>query len=1118
MHHADGQLRFSPSDLAAFMESRYVSWMTRYDLERPGELSRDTPDPMLDLIRRRGREHEKSVLETLRAEGRTVVEIGDDAVEATRRALRDGADAIYQAALTDGLFFGQCDFLLRRDGESGPGSFCYEPLEAKLARRAKPTAVIQLCCYASMLEPLQCARVGAVELALGDGQRVRLSHADLRFFFASLRQEFVDFHREFDFDTTPEVEPGVRLTPWKTEAEAHLLRTDGLARVADITAAQIRRLRQGGIATRAALASHDGSPVTGILPMTLERLTRQARLQVDSEETPRPAYELVPPQRLRSGPDLTALPDPSSLDVYFDLEGYPMESTSLEYLWGAESAGGFQGWWAFDDSQEREAFIGFMRWVLERIERDPSMRVYHYGAYETNALKRLASRHATLEVELDAMLREGRFVDLYRVVRNGVLIGTPSYSLKHVERLYRESREAEVESALDSVVRFDDWIQSGQPADWQRSDILAQIRRYNRDDCESTAELATWLRAQREQRVAGAGAPLPERVETERARQDRERREGVLAELRQSTGGRAALAPLLAQLLEFHRREDRPAWWAFFEQAAKTEEQLFEDFNCLASLYYRRPARDAGNSRTFRYDFDPVQHTKIDAGSGCFIDGDLDLQVQVTAMAHEQGAVRLEFPIPTWNRLGRSAPRKISLIPRDSYRTDTISRSILILAQRYAKTGALPRALAHFLERRAPEIEGHEDGPLVRANETATDAVPRLCAALRNSSLVIQGPPGSGKTTSAARAIVGLLESGATIGVASNSHKAILNVLAKCVELGPAELRPLKSGGNGDDPFFRRYPTVRHITTTAAAGLLERHGLVGGTAWLFCRDDFEGQLDYLFVDEAGQVPLANLVGMGRSARNLVLVGDPVQLPQPTQGAHPGESGCSTLEYALDGAATIDPAAGVFLDRSYRLHPVLCRTISDAFYDGRLRSAPGCENRIVRIDETLEADVRGAGLAFVPVIHEGNTQTSIEEVEKISTLVERLASCEVTGIDGRVSGRLGLDGILVVAPYNMQVRALRRALPDEVRVGTVDRFQGQEAPVVVISMCASDASHSPRGLNFLLDPNRLNVALSRARSLAVVVGNPGLVCARARTIEAMERINLFCRILSEGRLR
>lgn len=1102
------------------MESRFVSWMTRYNLERPGELVRDPDDSMLDLLRRRGREHELSVLDSLRTEGRRIVEMPDsgDAFAATRRALHDGADVIYQAALSQGPLDGYCDFLLRRDGASRLGPFHYEPLEAKLAHQAKPAAVIQLACYAAMLETVQGARVRVLHLALGNGERVRLNHADQRYFYDFLRQEFFAFQQDFDPEAMPEAEPGVRLSPWGTEARTRMLAADGLAQVADITAVQIRRLRQAGVSTRAALAGHDGRPVMGILAPTLEKLTHQARLQLASQGQPRPVYELLPALTRGRGPELASLPDESRLDVYFDLEGDPLEAASLEYLWGAVDAEGFTEWWAFDADQEREAFEAFMRWVLDRRARDASMHVYHYGAYETNVLKRLAARYETLENELDTLLREERFVDLYRVVRNGVRIGEPSYSLKNVERLYRDQRDAGVETAVDSIVQYDLWVQSGQPPDWRRSEILAVIRQYNREDCESTRDLAVWLRRQRKSVGGAASGDAPERSESEQRRQARKLRDGLLAQLQASAGTRAPFAPLFAQLLEFHLREDRPAWWVFFDQRAMSEEQLIEDFNCLAGLRYKRPAKDAGNARTFRYDFEPGQHTKIDVGSTCYVDGDLSLQVRVTAMELERGAVRLEFQSGAWKQLDQTPPARISLIPRETYPTDTISRAILHLAQRYLDHGELPQPLAHFLERRAPAMTGHRKGSLVLAAETATDAVPRLCAAMQETALVIQGPPGSGKTMSAARAILELLDRGATIGVASNNHKAILNLLAKCLEVGPETLRPLKAGGERTDAFFRSHPQVRHVTNSDVGGLLDRHRLVGGTAWLFCREDMAERFDYLFVDEAGQVPLANLVGMARSAKNLVLVGDPVQLPQPTQAAHPGESGRSTLEYALDGAATINPELGVFLDRSFRLHPLLCSTISDAFYDGRLRSAPGRENRVVRIDATLETEVRSAGLAFVPVVHDGNSQSSPEEVEKIVGLVERLAGCDVTDLEGAVTGLLGHEGILVVAPYNLQVRALRRALPVAVRVGTVDRFQGQEAPVVLISMCASDASQSPRGLNFLLDPNRLNVALSRAQCLAVVVGNPGLVRARARSIEQMERINLFCRILAEGSIQ
>jgi len=291
---------------------------------------------------------------------------------------------------------------------------------------------------------------------------------------------------------------------------------------------------------------------------------------------------------------------------------------------------------------------------------------------------------------------------------------------------------------------------------------------------------------------------------------------------------------------------------------------------------------------------------------------------------------------------------------------------------------------------------------------------------------------------------------------------------------------------------------------------------VGGTAWYFSRADVRESVDYLVVDEAGQVSVANLVAMAASTRNLVLVGDQMQLGQPTQAQHPEESGSSTLEYLLRDERTVPDDCGVFLDTTYRLHPQICRVNSEAFYEGRLRSAPGCERRRIHVPHGAAGRLgSGAGIAFVPVEHRGNTQGSAEEAEVVQQLFAELQGLEYSGRDGTVEGRLAVDDVLVVAPYNMQVRTLRERLPRGARVGSVDKFQGQEAPVVIVSMCASEGHESPRGIEFLLNPNRLNVALSRAQTLAVVVGHPGLPRTRCRTLEQIKLVNLFCRIVAAG---
>ena len=290
--------------------------------------------------------------------------------------------------------------------------------------------------------------------------------------------------------------------------------------------------------------------------------------------------------------------------------------------------------------------------------------------------------------------------------------------------------------------------------------------------------------------------------------------------------------------------------------------------------------------------------------------------------------------------------------------------------------------------------------------------------------------------------------------------------------------------------------------------------VVGGTAWLFSRPELAGKFDYLFVDEAGQFCLANAVGVGLAAKNLVLVGDQMQLAQPVLGTHPGESGQSALNYLLAGHATIPPEMGIFLGQTWRLHPDICRFISEAVYDGRLHSHSSTAS--YRITNNGGLVSKPAGILFIPVTHEGNSQCCDEETEVIEQLVQELLSCHVYEKNDGRPRKLTLDDILLVAPFNMQVRMLKKKLGPTAKIGSVDKFQGQEAHVVIVSMCSSTLEDSPRGAEFLLDPNRLNVAVSRAKTLAIVVGNPNLVAARCGSVREMELANLFCWLVEYSR--
>jgi len=280
---------------------------------------------------------------------------------------------------------------------------------------------------------------------------------------------------------------------------------------------------------------------------------------------------------------------------------------------------------------------------------------------------------------------------------------------------------------------------------------------------------------------------------------------------------------------------------------------------------------------------------------------------------------------------------------------------------------------------------------------------------------------------------------------------------------------------------------------------------VCGTAWLWAEDDSREVIDYLFVDEAGQMSLSQVLAASRAAKNIILLGDPQQLEQPQRGAHPEGSDVAALTYLLDGHPTMPEGKGLFLGVTRRLHPNICQFTSELFYEGRLKSLPDLEKQII----TGNTPFDGAGLFYVPVVHHGNQNKSLEEINRIAEITSNLLSNgRWTNAKGETRA-LQADDILIVAPYNAQVAALRERLPG-MRIGTVDKFQGQEAPVVIYSMTASSIDDAPKGMTFLFNPNRLNVATSRAKSICILVASPKLFEPECKTIDQMRWANAMCR--------
>jgi uncharacterized protein len=419
-------------------------------------------------------------------------------------------------------------------------------------------------------------------------------------------------------------------------------------------------------------------------------------------------------------------------------------------------------------------------------------------------------------------------------------------------------------------------------------------------------------------------------------------------------------------------------------------------------------------------------------------------------------------------------------------------------------------AVVSILRRDLPSIAGREAGaPVVASDAETLPATIGALEALESSYLLIQGPPGSGKTYTASQAIVALLAKGMRVGIASNGHKAINQLLGEVEAL--AATKGLACRGIKKNSYeHQMLNTGRWIEETFDnKAVSPAHQLVAGTAWLFARPELDQAFDYLFIDEAGQVGLANVVAMGVAARNIVLVGDQMQLAQPIQGSHPRGSGVSALQHLLGNHATVPPERGVFLAETRRMHPDLCSFISAAVYERRLHSAAGTETQQVLADPAADPEAMAAsGLRFVFVDSLGCTQRSRPEAERLDRTYRALLGQPWRDKHG-VERPIGIKDILVVSPYNMQVELLKNVLPAGARVGTVDKFQGQEAAVVLVSMATSSGDDLPRNIEFLYSRNRLNVAISRARCLAVIFANPRLLEIPCSTIAQMELVNGLC---------
>jgi predicted RecB family nuclease len=1142
MRIVSGQVRLAATDVSNHLACHHLTYLelsaARGERERP---QWEAPD--LAVIRELGLRHEARYFAFLEKNGLELLNLAgmDEAriVEETRRAMEARVEMIAQGALRCGRWFGRPDLLRCVARPSRFGDWSYEAYDCKLTRETKATTILQLAFYSELLGEMQGGTPESLPEFMWvvppgkafDAERYRVAEYAAYYRYVKGR---LDKACANGAKTYPEPCSHCDVCRWFRECEARWRGDDHLSLVAGIRRQQRDQLVAWNAETVAKLA---------VLPIPLkqkplhgsregiERVREQARVQVDGRTLGRPVHEVLLPVVEATG--FCKLPEPSPGDVFVDLEGDPFAGDldaggGQQYLFGFVTAGddgtlNYEKRWALNAEEEKSGFEWFVDAVMARWKKSPAMHVYHFGAYEPGAFKRLMGRYATREEEIDSMLRAGLFVDLHTVFKQALRASVEEYSLKKLEVFYGFKRKIPLEESR-AAMRF---IEHRLELGWERQELPQKFREamegYNGEDCFSTAALRDWLEIER-QRLVDAGTVIArptvgDGAATEELDARRQRVGALTARLTagipldaEARSSEQAAVWMLAQLLDWHRRENKATWWEGHRLVELDDGELLEDRAGLAGLCFVKRLGVDRNIPTDRYSFQK-QETEVRCDKdlywrgerfGCVVGVDF-AEMTVDVKKTRKTAELHPVAVYVWDR-----PMNL-----DGHADSLLRLGDWVSAGNIDAPGEF-RAARDLLLRRAPRLlRGETIAPLPGEGPKVTAC--RIAGALDHSVFAIQGPPGAGKTYTGARMICQLVAEGKRVGVTALSHKVIRKLLEEVVTAAGVDgIRGVKcmqklNDEEDLDPLERiAIATDNEVPLCALQS--GAANVVGATSWLWTRPEYFETVDALFIDEAGQMALADVVAVGQAARNLVLIGDPQQLERPLKGSHPAGAEKSALEHLIGEHKTIPASMGMLLPETWRMHPRVCEFTSEMFYEGRLQSREPLQHQVLARHPWLN----GAGLWFVPVRHSGNRNSSAEEVDVIDKIVRSLTAEGVTWFRTRTTSKqMELKDVLIVAPYNAQVSDLLVKLPPGACVGTVDKFQGQEAPVVIYSLTTSSPEDAPRGMEFLYSLHRFNVATSRARTAVIVVGNPRLFEPDCKSPRQMQLANAFCAYLERA---
>ncbi|AXP82758.1 hypothetical protein CJ739_3697 [Mariniflexile rhizosphaerae] len=1111
MRKSHNQIIFSASDLSNHIHCKHLTNLN-YDVVQGLKEKPISNNRVLAVLRERGIDFENSFLVELEAKGLSIVKIDQEepnSRQKTIEAMQQGADYIYQARLSNDKWQGWADFLIKVATPSTLGNWSYEVIDTKLSTQTRAGTILQISLYSEIIEEIQGL--------LPEYMHVRTPESELSYrvndYISYLRliKKRLDNAINTPIDTYPEPCSHCDICNWWQHCNGVRREDDHLSFIAGMGTSQIKEVKQYGITTLQAMSEIPlpipFKPTKGSKE-TFTKLREQARIQNETRTAQKPRYELL---ELIENTGFYNLPEPSDGDIYLDFEGDPLvEPSGLEYLFGWVFQSNYYCIWVANLEEEKAALEQFIDFVFDKRKEFSGLHIYHYAPYETIALKRMMGKYAVKVNEIDILLRTKSFVDLHRVLKQSIRAGVERYSLKDLEVYHGFVREMDLRTLSKFKADFEFLLES-KKFELITEEMKAAIQLYNQDDCYSTLNLHLWLEKERELLISN-GKTIERPIEN-----TAEVPESINAHLERITPIYDALMQdipldvnernneqqarfILTNMLDWYRREQKSFWWEYFRILELEADELLDEKSTLTYLQFTGQSVPDKRSFIDTYTF-PSQECELKKGNKVKI-ANSKTSMEIIEIDDLQGFIKL-----------KKGPSNKDIHPltiiKDEYIDTKKKEESLILFAEWIVANGFENSLNDYKVTRDLLLNNLPNllQPLIDTTDLVAKSID-WASKLNNSYLPIQGPPGSGKSFTGSHMVLELIKKGKKIGITALSHKVIINLLDKVQKLAinqKIDVSIIYKGSNNDETEYE-WNMVKSIDPILSN--ISKYQVIAGTSFMWCNEKLKNNVDYLIIDEAGQFALIDTLVVSQASKNIVFLGDHQQLKQPMKGVHPDGTDVSALEHLLEGKKTISEEKGVFLEKTYRMHPSICFFDSEMFYESRLQSVDGLENQRVEGNTVFQ----GSGLFYKAVTHEGNTNFSLEEIEDIEKITTELTKGDVFWYDDKNVKRVLQDtDIKIITPYNSSVFELQKRIPT-IEIGTVDKFQGQEAAVIIYSLASSSPEDAPRGMDFLYSPNRFNVAVSRAKAIFIMVGSPNIFEPDCKSPEQIKLANPFCRFI------